>query len=192
MGRQFDQLDDDLRRWLAAQPLFFVGTAPSDLDGHINISPKGGTGAFAVLGPRQVAYLDLIGSGIETAAHLRENGRIVLMFCAFAGPPKIVRLHGRGRYVPADAPEFAALLDRFAPDEAVRPLARGAVAVAVERIADSCGFGVPRMSFEAERTQLVRWAENRRTKQGDGWKTAYSKQKNAVSIDELPGLDVDD
>ena len=113
MGRLYDAIDDTTRQWLAKQPMFFVATAPNDPDGHVNLSPKGAAGAFRVLGPTRVAYVDLVGSGVETAAHLRENGRIVLMFCAFAGPPKIVRLHGQGRVVRQDDPEFAALLPEF-------------------------------------------------------------------------------
>ena len=91
MGRLYDTIDDSMRQWIAKQPMFFVGTAPDDPDGHVNVSPKGGPGVFRVLGPNRVAYVDLVGSGVETVAHLQENGRIVVMFCAFAGPPKIVR-----------------------------------------------------------------------------------------------------
>ena len=110
MGRVYDTIDRATERWLAKQPMFFVATAPNDLEGHVNLSPKGAAGAFRVLGPNRVAYVDLVGSGVETVAHLRENGRIVLMFCAFAAPPKIVSLHGQGRIVPEDDPEFATLL----------------------------------------------------------------------------------
>ena len=95
MGKLYDEIDDKLAAWLVAQPLLFVATAPLGADGHVNVSPKGMGGTFAVLGPRQVGYLDYFGSGVETIAHLRENGRIVMMACAFHGPPKIVRLHGR-------------------------------------------------------------------------------------------------
>jgi Pyridoxamine 5'-phosphate oxidase len=190
MGRLFENLDDGLRDWLQAQPLFFVATAPDDPSGHLNLSPKGATGTFRVLGPAAVAYVDLVGSGIETVAHLRENGRIVLMFCAFAGPPKIVRLHGRGRVVPEGDAEFAGLVDRFELSDEVRPLARSIVLVEVERIADSCGFVVPRMEYLADRDQLVRWGATRREKDGARWKRDYVAAKNAVSIDGLPGLDV--
>jgi len=188
MGRRYDTLDDGLRTWLAAQPVFFVATAPDDPAGHLNLSPKGGAGTFRVLGPTTVAYLDLMGSGIETVAHLRQNGRIVLMFCAFAGPPKIVRLHGRGRVVPEGDPDFPALLDGFEPDERTRTIARGIVVVEVSRIADSCGFAVPRMELIGGRDQLHRWGETRRQKDGPGWKQDYLAAKNAASIDGLPGL----
>jgi hypothetical protein len=190
MGRLYDELDGGLRDWLGAQPLFFVATAPADPDGHLNLSPKGGAGTFRVLGPTRVAYLDLVGSGIETVAHLRENGRIVLMFCAFSGPPKIVRLHGRGRVVPSDAPEFAALRETFVPNDEDAALARSVVVVEVERIADSCGFVVPRMEYAGDRKHLVRWSENRREQHGEGWKDAYLAANNATSIDGLAALDV--
>ncbi len=190
MGRLYDELEDGLRDWLGAQPLFFVATAPTDLDGHLNLSPKGSAGTFRVLGPTTVAYLDLVGSGIETVAHLRANGRIVLMFCAFSGPPKIVRLHGRGRVVPSDEPEFASLLETFAPSDEVTALARSIVVVEVERIADSCGFVVPRMEYAGDRDQLIRWSERRREQHGEAWKDAYLAANNATSIDGLAALDV--
>jgi hypothetical protein len=113
MSKLYDAIDDKLRDWIGKQPMFFVGTAPLGADGHVNISPKGMAGTFAVLGDRRDAYLDYFGSGAETIAHLRENGRIVLMFCAFTGPPKIVRLHGRGRTVLRDQAEFATLRAEF-------------------------------------------------------------------------------
>src|SRR3954467_14018352 len=104
MGKVFDAIDDDLRAWIARQPMFFVGTAPLAADGHVNVSPKGPIGSLAVLDEHTVAYLDLTGSGAETIAHLRENGRIVVMLCAFEGPPRIVRLHGSGRAVHSSEP----------------------------------------------------------------------------------------
>src|SRR3954471_7074384 len=110
MGKVFDAIDDHLREWIARQPMFFVGTAPLAGDGHVNVSPKGPAGTFRVLGPRRVAYLDIVGSGAETIAHVRENGRIVVMFCAFEGAPKILRLHGRGEVLPAGDPRYDALL----------------------------------------------------------------------------------
>src|SRR5919199_648490 len=112
MARTYEEIDARLADWIAAQPLFFVGTAPLAADGHVNVSPKGPTGTLRVLGPRRVAYLDLMGSGAETIAHLRENGRIVVMLCAFQGPPRILRLHGRGEVVLADDPRFGELLAR--------------------------------------------------------------------------------
>src|SRR3954453_6286376 len=149
MATLYDAIDDKLRDWLLGQSVFFVGTAPLAGSGHVNVSPKGMAGTFAVLGPRQVGYLDYFGSGIETVAHLRENGRIVIMCCAFAGAPKIVRLHGRGRAVLPDDAEFAELRRRFPKD---RDLGlRAIVVVDLERIADSCGFSVPLMDYVGDR-----------------------------------------
>ena len=189
MGRVYDSIDNVTQQWLEKQPMFFVATAPNDLDGHVNLSPKGAAGAFRVLGPTRIAYVDLVGSGVETVAHLRENGHIVLMFCAFAGPPKIVRLHGQGRVVREDDPEFAALLPRFSLDDDTRALARGIVMVEITRISDSCGFVVPRMNLVSERDQLMRWSEQQHAKNGDMWKERYVAANNAQSIDGLPGYD---
>jgi hypothetical protein len=182
MATIYDSIDDTLRDWLLAQPVFFVATAPLTGDGHVNVSPKGMDGTFAVLGPLQVGYLDYFGSGIETVAHLRENGRIVIMCCAFTGPPKIVRLHGRGRALhPGDA-EFAALRPRFGKsrDRGLRSI----VVVDVERVADSCGFSVPLMDFVADRDVLDRAQERREP----DYFVAYAEAKNVTSIDGLPGL----
>ena len=189
MGRVYDTIDDTTRQWLARQPMFFVATAPNDPDGHVNLSPKGAAGAFRVLDPTRVAYVDLVGSGVETVAHLRENGRIVLMFCAFAGPPKIVRLHGEGRVVPNDDPEFATLLAEFSLDDDARALARGIVVVEATRISDSCGFVVPRMDLVSQRDQLMRWGEQQHAKNGESWQERYVAANNAQSIDGLPGYD---
>jgi hypothetical protein len=189
VGRVYDVIDHPTRQWLIKQPMFFVATAPNDPDGHVNLSPKGAAGAFRVLGSTTVAYVDLVGSGVETVAHLRENGRIALMFCAFTGPPKIVRLHGQGRVVPEDDPEFATLLPEFPLDADARALARGIVVVETTRISDSCGFVVPRMELVAERDQLMRWGEQQRAKNGETWKERYVAANNARSIDSLPGYD---
>jgi hypothetical protein len=179
MGEIYARLDGSLRDFVERQHVFFVASAPSGGDGHVNCSPKG-LDTLRVIAPATVAYLDYVGSGAETIAHLRENGRIVLMFCAFEGPPKIVRLHGRGEVVePADA-DFAALLALFDPGRGVRSIIR----VEIERIADSCGYGVPRLRFEGERTQLAAWAERK----GDSGLVDYQRTKNATSIDGLPAL----
>jgi hypothetical protein len=149
----------------------------------VNCSPKGGD-TLRVLGEREIAYLDLTGSGIETIAHLQENGRIVIMACAFEGPPKIVRLHGRGEVVYPTDPRHGLLATAFPPQAGARAIIR----VVVDRISDSCGFGVPLLEFAAERDQLARWTE-----QKGAALRAYRREKNARSIDELPGyrLDVD-
>jgi len=178
MGKIYEHLDEKIRDFLQAQHVFFVGTAPLAADGHVNISPKGMDG-FRVLGPKGVAYLDHPGSGIETVAHLRENGRIVLMFCAFDGPPRIVRLYGRGRAIEPQDGDFSSLLACFAP----KLLPRSIIQVDLDRIADSCGFGVPTYEYQGEREQLVAWAN---TKGLD--LEAYQREKNARSIDGLPGL----
>jgi Pyridoxamine 5'-phosphate oxidase len=178
MGKTYDYLTPELVAWLMAQKMFCVATAPLAAEGHVNCSPKG-RDTLRVLGEHEVAYLDLTGSGIETIAHLQENGRIVLMFCAFSGPPKIVRLHGRGRVIyPGDA-EF----ERLGPQFPSLPGARAIVHVAVERISDSCGYGVPLMDFVSQRDAIKKWAE----KKGPDGVAAYHAEKNHVSIDALPG-----
>lgn len=178
MGRVLPAISPELTEFLEAQPVFFVATAPST-DGHINCSPKG-LDTFRVLDAHTVMYLDLTGSGIETLAHLRENGRITLMFCAFTGRPDIVRLYGRGHVVLADDTDAAPLLAQF-PEH---PGARSVIVVDVERVSSSCGFAVPRMAYEGARTELVDWAQK---KDADALR-AYWAEKNATSIDGLPGL----
>jgi hypothetical protein len=180
MANVFDGIPDRLRTFMLEQPVFFVATAPLAGDGHVNLSPKGMHGTFAVLGERQVAYPDLTGSGIETVAHLRENGRITIMFCAFDGAPRIVRLAGRGRVVVAGSSEFDALSARFPR----LPGARSIIVVDLDRIADSCGYAVPRMELVEDRDDLLRWAERK----GDDGLVEYRKEKNAASIDGVPGL----
>lgn len=179
MGKVHDAIDERLAAWLRAQRVFFVATAPLAADGHVNCSPRGAEG-LAVLGPREVAWLDLTGSGVETIAHLRENGRIVLMFCAFEGPPRIVRLHGRGVVVEPDDPGFASLRARFGAHEGVRAVIR----VECTRISDSCGYGVPLLEYRGERPQLAAWARRK----GARGVRAYQAEHNARSIDGLPGL----
>lgn len=181
MARVYDGIDGALAEFLARQPVFFVATAPSGPDGHLNLSPKGLTDTFRVLDPATVAYLDLTGSGIETIAHLRENGRIVIMFCAFEGPPRIVRLHGRGTVLLPGEPGFDELVGHFP----ARVGTRSVVRVAVERVADSCGFGVPRMHYEGDRDDLIRWS----TRKGEDALVEYRAKKNRLSVDGLPGLD---
>ena len=182
VGRTYEGIDGRLAEWLVAQPVFFVATAPLDGDGLVNCSPKGNRNEFTVLGERAVAYLDQTGSGIETIAHLQENGRIVLMFCAFAGPPRIVRLHGKACPVLPGAHDFAELADGF-PGGAGLGL-RSVIVVDVDRIADSCGYGVPLMSFEKHRSTLDEWS----TRKGPDGIRDYWVQQNAASIDDLPGL----
>lgn len=181
MGREYEGIDERLAAFLLRQPVFFVGTAPLAADGHVNVSPKGLAGSFAILGERRVAYLDLTGSGIETIAHLRENGRIVVMFNAFAGAPRIVRLHGTGAVHPVGSAAFAGLRPHF-PD---LPGVRAIVDVEVTRISDSCGYGVPEMRLVGERTRLTYGLAAR---EEQGALAAYQADNNARSVDGLPGL----
>jgi hypothetical protein len=189
MAKLFDSIDDKLRAFIEAQTMFFVGTAPSGDDGHVNVSPKGGSNLFRVTGPLGFAYVDLMGSGIETMAHLRENGRIVIMFCAFEGAPKIVRLHGRGHPLQQGDPGFDAALAGFDITDEQRHAVRSIISVEVTRVADSCGFVVPKMTYEGERDQLYRYADNRLRKEGPDAVRAYVSANNAASIDGLTGLD---
>ncbi|MBA3746263.1 MAG: pyridoxamine 5'-phosphate oxidase family protein [Solirubrobacterales bacterium] len=190
MGRVYDEMDDRLAGWIAAQPLFFVGRAPLAGDGHVNISPKGPIGSLRVIGPRTVAYLDIVGSGAETIAHLRENGRIVVMLCAFEGPPRIVRLHGRGDVLlPGDAGYDELLAEADFEDPAIAQSRRAVVRVDVTRIADSCGYGVPLMSSEGQRPHSRKWAEKKLRVGGVEAIEDYVAQKNTTSIDGLPAVD---
>jgi hypothetical protein len=189
MGRIYDRIDDHQRAWIARQPLFFVSTAPLGADGHVNLSPKGPIGTLRVLDDHTVAYLDVVGSGAETIAHLRENGRIVVMLCAFEGPPRILRLHGRGEVVAAGEARFEELLERAAFDEpAATESRRAVIVVSVERIADSCGYGVPLMRYEGERPHAAAWAEKKLRVGGPEAIAQYRAEKNAASIDGLPAL----
>ncbi|HEX4364947.1 MAG TPA: pyridoxamine 5'-phosphate oxidase family protein [Solirubrobacteraceae bacterium] len=188
MGRSYDVIDERWAAWIARQPMFFIATAPLSADGHVNVSPKGPAGALRVLGPLEVCYLDVGGSAAETIAHLRENGRIVVMFCAFDGPPRILRLHGTGRVVVEGDERFAELsagMPSIGPPEATRSI----IVVSVDRIADSCGYGVPLMEFTGERDHYELSAEKRlRT----GGPEALARRRaviNSHSIDGLPALD---
>jgi hypothetical protein len=193
VGKVYDGIDDHLRAWIARQSLFFIGTAPLDGDGHVNVSPKGPIDTLRVLDPRTVAYLDVVGSGAETIAHLRENGRIVVMLCAFQGPPRILRLHGRGEVVSAGDDEFDALLERCAFAEPDHAEARRAIVVVdVERVADSCGYGVPLMSFEGLRPHQEAWAAKKLRVGGSDALLEYQRTKNSHSIDGLPALELPD
>ena len=191
VGRSYDRIDERLRGWIDRQPLFFVGTAPRADDGHVNVSPKGPIGTLRVLDDSTVAYLDVVGSGAETIAHLRENGRIVVMLCAFEGPPRILRLHGRGGVVAAEDPDFDELVERAGFEQPAAPEARRAVVVVhVERIADSCGYGVPLMSYEGTRPHQDAWAAKRLRVGGSGALLAYQAEQNVTSIDGLPAVDI--
>lgn len=184
MGNVFASIDESIRAFIEAQPMFFVGTAPSGADGLVNISPKGYRDCFAVLGDHTVAYLDLFGSGAETIAHLRQNGRIVLMFCSFTRNSRILRLHGRGRVLRPDDPGFAALAPRF---NLAHPGLRTIIEVDVERISDSCGFAVPYLDLVSERPVLDNVHATRTPQE---WAQRVNGV-NAKSLDGLPALEPD-
>ena len=183
MGQEFAIIDQSMIDWINQQHMFFVATAPLAGDGLLNCSPKG-LDTFSVIDTNTVAYLDLTGSGAETIAHLKENGRIVIMFCAFTGPAKIVRLHGTGSVIETSHPDFAALKAKFPDLKGIRSIIR----IAVKRISDSCGYGVPQYDFKRERDSLLKYAENL----GEDGLRDYRKQKNQHSLDGLPALTVEE
>ncbi|GGD86455.1 pyridoxamine 5'-phosphate oxidase family protein [Paenibacillus nasutitermitis] len=176
MGKEFEAMLLEHEAFIRKQHLFFVGSAPLQEDGHVNISPKG-YDALRIFSPNEVAYLDLTGSGNETSAHLLENGRITLMFIAVEGPPMILRLYGRGRVVLPGTEEWQALIGSFQ----MMPGARQIVHVSVETVKTSCGFSVPFFSYEGERNTLKLWAD----KQGEEGLEAYHQKKNRISMDGL-------
>ncbi len=183
MGKVHERIDGRLREFIERQHVCFVATAPNDPHGRVNVSPKGIGGTFAVLDDHTVAYLDITASGAETIAHLRENGRITVMFCAFEGPPNTVRLHGTGRFVTLYDDEFAGLLEHFAETRG----ARAVIVVDVNRVSDSCGYGVPLMEYAGERDLLPQHMDRK----GDEGRQEYRRLKNATSIDGLPAFDYD-
>ena len=179
MGKTYSALDDRWAEWIGKQRMFFVATAPLAGDGLINLSPKG-MDTFRILGPTEVAYLDLTGSGVETIAHLRENGRITIQFCSFEGPPLILRIYGQGSVIWPDDPAFAGLKALFPDYAGLRSIIR----VKATRITDACGYAVPRYEYQGERDQLVKWAAH----QGEEGIRAYQQERNAASLDGLPGV----
>ncbi|MFJ4877557.1 pyridoxamine 5'-phosphate oxidase family protein [Streptomyces sp. NPDC088745] len=186
MGKSYDDISGRLRAFIEAQPVFFTATAPLAGDGTINLSPKGLKGSWAVLDEHTVAYLDFAGSNAETVAHLRENGRITLMWCAFEGPPNIVRVHGRGEPVFRDDARFPELLERFGGYDVTRNGLRAVVVVTAEKVRDTCGYAVPFMSYDEDRTLHT----SRFAREDDASLSAYFEGKDdiATSIDGLPGV----
>ena len=180
MGKLYDSIDKNIRNWIDRQKVFFVATAPLSANGFVNLSPKG-FDTLRILDDHTLAYLDVGGSGIETTAHLKENGRIVIMMCAFDGPPKIYRFHGQGVVITAKDPGFSQLAARF---DRSRFGIRGIVRVDVTRISDSCGFGVPFCDFRAQRESMDNYL---RDKTADDMR-AYFRERNSESIDGLPGI----
>lgn len=184
MGKTFERIDESIRTWIAKQKMFFVATAPNTADGHVNCSPKGHD-SFRILDDTTVAYRDLTGSGIETVAHLKENGRIVIMFCAFEGAPKIVRFYGKGEVLQPGHAEFDSIAAAFEKKSDAEEFAtRAFIRIRVSRISDSCGYSVPLFDYKADRDVLLKWSDN---KQPEGVKE-YQRKKNGASIDGLPGL----
>jgi hypothetical protein len=189
VGNLFERIEDRHRDWIARQALFFVGTAPLGADGHVNVSPKGPIGSLRVLDDHTVAYLDVFGSGTETIAHVRENGRIVVMLCAFEGPPRILRLHGRARVLVPGEEGFDELVARAAFEEPSIPEARRAVVlVDVSRVSDSCGYGVPLMSYEGDREHHALASAKKVRVSGPGAYREAQTTRSARSIDGLPAL----
>lgn len=177
MARTYETITDELREFIEAQQMFFVASAPLASDGHVNVSPKG-LDCLRVLGPSQVAYCDLTGSGNETSAHLLENGRITLMFCAFAGPPRILRLYGTGTTLLPGSSGWAELKPLFPEYRGARHI----ILADISRVQTSCGFAVPLYEFSGQRDTLLRWADAK----DDQALEIYRKEKNASSIDGLP------
>lgn len=175
-----DSITDELRVFAESQPVFFVATAPNE-GGHVNVSPKG-LEPVVVLGDHEVAYIDRTGSGVETIAHLQENGRITLMFCAFKGKPNIVRFSGAGSVVWPTDERFESLSARFPETPAVRSI----ILVDVDRVSDSCGYGVPLMELKGDRRALDGWAATKTPADI----AEYHATRNAQSIDGLPGVPV--
>jgi hypothetical protein len=176
MGKLFDAITSDHEAFIRKQHIFFVGSAPLEADGHVNLSPKGHD-VFRIFSPTQVGYLDLTGSGNETSAHLMENGRITFMFVAFDGAPMILRLYGTGRVVLPDTPEWEELATHFD----LLPGARQIIMADLHAVKTSCGFSIPFYDYKEERDTLKKWAVQR----GDSL-VDYHREKNASSMDGLP------
>lgn len=188
MAKVFEEITDHIRAWVARQHMFLVATAPLAGDGHVNVSPKGPIDSLRILDGHTVAYLDISGSGAETIAHLRENGRIVIMLCAFQGPPRIVRFHGTGRVLRWDEPGFDAAAAPFA-HLSIEEARRAVITVDVTRVSDSCGYGVPLMGFEGLREHhRLSSAKKLRVLGPDGYEDR-KRVKNRRSLDGLPAVD---
>lgn len=177
MAKVHEAITEQIQAFIAQQHVVFVGTAPLGAGGHVNLSPKG-TDRFRVLSPARVCYLDMVGSGNETSAHLLENGRITFMFCAFDGPPNILRLYGQGYTVLPGQPEW----DELAPLFTLALGTRQLIVADITRVQTSCGFGVPLYDYAGERDHMAKWAE---AKGADGL-VRYQQQNNRASIDGLP------
>ena len=179
MGKLYPEITSELQAFILRQPMFFVASAPLSSDGHVNVSPKG-LDSFRILDSETVVYADMVGSGAETIAHIKENGRVTVMFCAFEGAPKILRLHGRGRVIEPSHDRFEELVGEFPQLLGIRAF----IQVSCTRVSDSCGFGVPLLEFQDQRTQLIRWCESKGIENLDD----YQQKHNRRSIDGLPGI----
>lgn len=177
MAKFYEQIDDKIREFIAAQKMFFTASAPLSGEGRINLSPKG-IDTFRVLDEKTVCYLDLTGSGNETSAHVKENGRLTIMFCSFAGAPLILRLYGQGEIIRQNSEKWHDLSKNF--DEF--PGARQIIVLNIESVQTSCGFGIPLYEYKEDRTMLLDWAKNK----GDEGVENYRREKNQTSIDGLP------
>ncbi|HIG41056.1 MAG: pyridoxamine 5'-phosphate oxidase family protein [bacterium] len=178
MAKLYAQLDDKLIKFIESQHMFFIGTAPLSGDGLVNLSPKG-MDTLRILDEKTIAYLDLTGSGSETIAHLKQNGRFVLMFCSFTNKPMILRLHGKGVVLESDHSDYPALLKKFPERRGTRAI----IKLSAERIADSCGWGVPEYEFVQERDTYTKYAANLSDEDFRKGQIA-----NARSLDDLPSL----
>lgn len=177
MGRKYDTITDQVAAFIAAQPVFFVATAPAGAGGHVNLSPKGAD-TLRVVGPTSIVYADLVGSAAETIAHLRDNGRITIMWCSFGPKPRILRLYGRGNHLLEGDAGFAEECAQFPAYKGLRSIIR----IEVDRIADSCGFGVPVMDLIGPRHKLIEWADRQTPEELQ----QYMHDNNETSIDGLP------
>ena len=182
MGKEYTEIDASIQSWIRRQHMYFVATAPDQQSGLVNCSPKG-LDSLAILNSHQLAYADTGGSGIETVAHLKENGRITLMMCSFEGPPKIFRFYGRGSVIEPHNAEFAEMQQNFPALPAIRTI----IVIDVERVRDACGFGVPLYDFQKNRDSLNNYFADK----SEDEILDYRRERNAESLDGLPGLDVD-
>lgn len=177
MAKYFECITEELQAFIAAQQMFFVGSAPLSPTGHVNLSPKG-LDCFRILSPHRVGYLDLTGSGNETSAHLQENGRITFMFCAFTEPARILRLYGKGYVILPNSTDWDSTYSLFTQ----LPGTRQIIVADIEIVQTSCGFGVPLYEYQGQRQILVDWA----SKKGQEGVRQYQQKKNRISIDGLP------
>jgi Pyridoxamine 5'-phosphate oxidase len=177
MGRKYETFTEPISTFIAAQPMFFVATAPLSSNGHVNLSPKGAD-TLRVTGPNTIVYADMVGSAAETIGHLRENGRITIMWCSFGSTPRILRAYGRGEYMVEGDPDFAEMARLFPTYKALRALIR----ITVDRIADSCGFGVPVMDLVGQRPRMIEWGDRKTTDELQ----SYMQENNTTTIDGLP------